>query len=291
MTLELNPGQSLQEALDRARPGDVIRLAEGEYRAKTTISTPGLTLMGAGADRTRIVWDDYAKKLDGRGVEYNTFRTWTMAVCADGVAMEDLSVVNDALRPEDKGQEVALTVYGDGFRMERCRLTSTQDTLFLGPLPADLIQRYDGFLPDALRRDKPCRQRFAHCLIEGTVDFIFGCGEAVFEDCEIRSLVDARGVGYAAAPAHALEQGSGFTFQSCRFTAQEGVAPGSIYLARPWRDYGLCVFKGCAYGGHISPLGFDKWNDTERDKTARFYEDPPVSGRVGWVRNLSSPGG
>lgn len=291
MTLELNPGQSLQEALDRARPGDVIRLAEGEYRAKTTISTPGLTLMGAGADRTRIVWDDYAKKLDGRGVEYNTFRTWTMAVCADGVAMEDLSVVNDALRPEDKGQEVALTVYGDGFRMERCRLTSTQDTLFLGPLPADLIQRYDGFLPDALRRDKPCRQRFAHCLIEGTVDFIFGCGEAVFEDCEIRSLVDARGVGYAAAPAHALEQGSGFTFQSCRFTAQEGVAPGSIYLARPWRDYGLCVFKDCAYGGHISPLGFDKWNDTERDKTARFYEDPPVSGRVGWVRNLSSPGG
>lgn len=291
MTLELNPGQSLQEALDRARPGDVIRLAEGEYRAKTTISTPGLTLMGAGADRTRIVWDDYAKKLDGRGVEYNTFRTWTMAVCADGVAMEDLSVVNDALRPEDKGQEVALTVYGDGFRMERCRLTSTQDTLFLGPLPADLIQRYDGFLPDALRRDKPCRQRFAHCLIEGTVDFIFGCGEAVFEDCEIRSLVDARGVGYAAAPAHALEQGSGFTFQSCRFTAQEGVAPGSIYLARPWRDYGLCVFKDCACGGHISPLGFDKWNDTERDKTARFYEDPPVSGRVGWVRNLSSPGG
>lgn len=287
--IQIDPGCHLQEVFDRARPGDVIRLAEGEYRAKTVISTPDLTLVGAGADRTRIVWDDYAKKLDGAGVEYNTFRTWTLAVCASGVAMEDLSIVNDALRPEEKGQEVALTVYGDGFSMRRCRLTSTQDTLFLGPLPADLIRRYDGFLPAALRREGPCAQRFDHCLIEGTVDFIFGCGEAVFENCEVRSLADARGIGYAAAPAHALEQAAGFTFRNCRFTAEEGVTPGSIYLARPWRDYGLCLFQNCAYGGHISPLGFDKWNGTDRDKTARFYEDPPVKGRVGWVRNLSSP--
>ena len=283
--IQIDPGCHLQEVFDRARPGDVIRLAEGEYRAKTVISTPNLTLVGAGADRTRIVWDDYAKKLDGAGVEYNTFRTWTLAVCADGVAMEDLSIANDALRPEEKGQEVALTVYGDGFSMRRCRLTSTQDTLFLGPLPADLIRRYDGFLPAALRREGPCAQRFDHCLIEGTVDFIFGCGEAVFENCEVRSLADARGIGYAAAPAHALEQAAGFTFRNCRFTAEEGVTPGSIYLARPWRDYGLCEFEGCVTeGDHISALGFDKWNDTERDKTARFYETPAVPGRVSWVR-------
>ena len=284
--IQIDPGCRLQEALDRARPGDVIELAEGEYRAKAVISTPNLTLIGAGAERTRIVWDDYAKKLDEKGVEYNTFRTWTLAVCADGVSMRELSIVNDSLRPEEKGQEVALTVYGDNFSMERCRLTSTQDTLFLGPLPADLIERYDGFLPDHLRRDKPCRQRFSDCLIEGTVDFIFGCGQALFEGCEIRSLADARDIGYAAAPAHALEQAEGFRFRNCRFTAQEGVTPGSIYLARPWRDYGLCVFENCTYGPHISALGFDKWNDTDRDKTARFYERPPVGGRVEWVKGL-----
>lgn len=289
--IQIDPGCPLQQALDRARPGDVIQLAEGEYRTKAVISTPNLTLVGAGAERTRIIWDDYAKKLDEKGVEYNTFRTWTLAVCADGVTMRDLSVVNDSLRPEEKGQEVALTVYGDGFSMERCRLSSTQDTLFLGPLPADLIERYDGFLLDYLRRDKLCRQRFADCLIEGTVDFIFGCGEAVFEGCEIRSLADARDIGYAAAPAHAPEQTEGFRFLNCRFTAQEGVTPGSIYLARPWRDYGLCVFETCTYGPHISALGFDKWNDTDRDKTARFYEEPPVEGRVEWVRSSSSPGG
>lgn len=284
--IQIDPGCRLQEALDRAHPGDVIELAEGEYRAKAVISTPNLTLIGAGAERTRIVWDDYAKKLDEKGVEYNTFRTWTLAVCADGVSMRELSIVNDSLHPEEKGQEVALTVYGDNFSMERCRLSSTQDTLFLGPLPADLIERYDGFLPDYLRRDKPCRQRFSDCLIEGTVDFIFGCGQALFEGCEIRSLADARDIGYAAAPAHALEQTEGFRFRNCRFTAQEGVTPGSIYLARPWRDYGLCVFENCTYGPHISALGFDKWNDTDRDKTARFYERPPVGGRVEWVKGL-----
>ena len=282
--IELHPGDDLQKALDSARPGDVIHLTAGEYRTKSSISVPGLTLLGDGADRTRIVWDDYAKKLDDTGKEYNTFRTWTLAVCADGVAIKDLSIVNDALYPETKGQEVALTVYGDDFTMERCRLTSTQDTLFLGPLPADLIQRYEGFLPDMLRRDKPCAQWFTDCLIEGTVDFIFGCGKALFENCEIRSLYDVRGVGYAAAPAHAPEQTEGFTFRSCRFTAAEGVADGSIWLARPWRDYGLCVFDHCAYGPHIAPLGFDKWNDTDRDRTARFYETPPVPGRVPWVR-------
>ena len=281
-----DPNRNLQEIFDTAQPGETIRLVEGDYRCKTTVFTPGLTVCGAGADRTRIIWDDYAKKLDSDGVEYNTFRTWTLAVCADGVTMRDLSVINDALHPEIKGQEVALTVYGDDFTMERCRLTSTQDTLFLGPLPADLIERYDGFLPDHLRRDKPCAQRFDHCLIEGTVDFIFGCGSAVFENCEIRSLLDARGTGYVAAPAHALEQTEGFLFQNCRFTAQEGVQ--GVYLARPWRDYGLCVFQDCAYGGHISPLGFDKWNDTRRDKTARFYESPPVAGRVPWVKIRSS---
>ena len=284
----VDPDQNLQEIWDRARPGEEIRLAAGEYRVKSVIFTDGLTITGEGADKTRIVWDDYAKKLDERGVEYNTFRTWTLAVCADGVTMRDLSVVNDALRPEVNGQEVALTVYGDAFTMERCRLTSTQDTLFLGPLPVDLIERYEGFLPDHLRRDRPCRQRFTDCLIEGTVDFIFGCGETLFENCDIRSLADARGCGYTAAPAHALEQAQGFTFQNCRFTAADGVAPGSIYLARPWRDFGLCVFRDCAYGPHISPLGFDKWNDTDRDKTAWFIASPPRPGRVPWVQRVGS---
>ena len=278
----LSPSDSLQAAFDSAAPGSVIRLLPGVYREKAVIRTPGLTVCGSGADCTEIVWDDYALKKDSFGRDYNTFRTWTLAVCADDISLRDLSIINDALYPEEKGQEVALSVYGDNFTMTGCTLSSTQDTLFLGPLPPDLIERYDGFLPDELRRPGELKQHFENCLIEGSVDFIFGCGSALFENCEIRSVYDIRGCGYAAAPAHSLSQTSGFLFRGCSFTREEGVTDGSIFLARPWRDSGLAVFENCIYGPHISPLGFDKWNDTSRDKTARFRETPPVTGRVLW---------
>lgn len=273
----------LQIVFDTAPENSIIRFAPGIYRQKTMLRTKGLTLIGAGREDTILVFDDHAKKAHPIGWEYNTFRTYTLAVCADDVSIRDLSIVNDAGRPEVKGQEVALSVLGDSFTMENCRLSSTQDTLFCGPLPDDLIGRYEGFLLDPLRRGGTLRQQFTNCLIEGTVDFIFGCGAATFENCQIHSLVDARNCGYVAAPAHELRQQEGFTFRHCQFTCQEGLTPGSIYLARPWRDHGLCRFEACRCEGHIAAEGFDPWNGTRRDLTARFFESPAVEGRVPWI--------
>ena len=282
-TIHVTPADNLQLIFDTAPANAVIHLAEGEYRQKCVIRMPGLTLIGAGADKTKVIWDDYALKQDAFGQEYNTFRTYTLAICADHVSIQDLAIVNDSLHPEKKGQEVALSVLADAFSMRRCTLRSTQDTLFVGPLPEDLIERYDGFLRSELRRGGNMHQTFSDCLIEGTVDFIFGCGAATFTNCEIRSLADARGIGYVAAPAHGAEQSEGILFRNCRFTHEEGVPPGSIFLARPWRDYGLVRFESCLYADHIAAEGFDKWNDTRRDLTARFFESPAVPGRVPWV--------
>lgn len=281
--LIFTPQNDLQAALDRAPAGSTVHLCAGVYRQKLVLRTPGLRLEGEGAENTVLIYDDYARKIDARGQEYNTFRTWTLAVCADDIHMHNLAVVNDALNPASKGQEVALSVYGDRFLMEDCLLRSTQDTLFLGPLPKDLIARYQGFLPDELRQDRLLTQRFTRCRIEGSVDFIFGCGEALLEDCEIRSVSDGREVGYVAAPAHALEQTEGFRFRHCTFTAEDTVAQGSIFLARPWRDHGLCFFEDCRCGRHIAAAGFDAWLDSGREKTARFYEYPVQPGRVAWV--------
>lgn len=289
--LFLTPRDNLQQALDSAPKNAFVHLAAGIYHQKCVIRTPGLTIIGQGASNTLIEFDDYAQRLDEQGRELVTFRTYTLAVCADHVTLRNMSIVNNAGHPEEKGQEVALTVYGDCFTMEDCRLSSTQDTLFLGPLPPDLIDRYDGFLADELRQDRLLCQTFRRCLIEGTVDFIFGCGNALFEDCEIRSLRDARDIGYIAAPAHSLSQTEGFLFRRCRLTCEEGVTPGSIYLARPWRDYGLVRFEHCTLDKHIAPAGFDKWNDTHRDKTARFYELPAQAGRVNWINRCDSEKG
>ena len=285
--LYVTPDDRLQKVFDGAAPGTVIHLAPGVYRQKTVIRTPNLTVLGAGAGKTRIVFDDYARKRDSEGFEYITFRSYTMAVCADGIHMQDLSVINDAGQPEVKGQQVALSVCGTDFSMKNCTITSTQDTLFLGPLPPDLIERYEGFLPDELRRGGEMTQLFEKCHIEGTVDFIFGCGNARFDRCCIRSVYDARCLGYVAAPAHSLEQENGFHFIRCNLTCADGVADGSIYLARPWRDYGLVRFEDCSYGSHVAAAGFDPWSGTARDLTARFSETPPINGRVSWCNRAN----
>ncbi|MBD5128751.1 MAG: pectin esterase [Ruminococcaceae bacterium] len=286
--ITVSPKDDLNEVINNSEPHTRVILSEGVYRQKPEISVPYIELVGAGTDKTVIVYDDYANKIHEDGKEYVTFRTYTIAVTAPHVTFKNLTVENDALKPEEKGQEVALTVYADDFRAENCNFISTQDTIFCGPLPPDLIIRYDGFLKGELRTEGYSRQVYKNCFIAGTVDFIFGCGDALFENCEIKSLYDVRGHGYTAAPAHALEQEIGFVFDRCRFTRDERVADGSIYLARPWRDYGKSSFIDCDYGLHIAAEGFDKWNDTERDKTARFAEyGVPRDGRVPWSRELT----
>ena len=279
----IGPRERLQDVVDSAPPGTVLVLSPGVYREKLIIKTPSLTLRGADTGATRLVFGDYARNTDQIGRPLGTFRSYSVAVTAPDVTFESLTIVNDAGQPESRGQQVALSVYADGFAARDCALCSTQDTLFLGPLPPDLLVRYRDLLPRALCRNVHIRATFDRCRIEGSVDFIFGGAEAVFSDCEIRSVADGRAVGYVAAPSHQREQNAGFRFSDCTFTHGEGVAPGSVYLARPWRNNGLCSFINCVYGDHIAPAGFDKWGSTARDKTARFYESPAVPGRVPWV--------
>lgn len=287
-TIYAKATDNLQTVFNSLRPHDTLMLPPGIFRQKLEITVPDVTIIGAGADKTAIVYGDYAKMTDCNGQEITTFKTQTLAICADGVTIKDLSVINDAESPEIKGQEVALYVTADRFTAIGCTFTSTQDTLFCAPLPDDLVLRYDGFLADHLRfREGQCRQVFKNCTICGTVDFIFGCAAAFFDTCEIVSRYDVRNVGYVAAPAHSLKQTLGFVFYRCSFTSEPDVKDSSIYLARPWRDFGLCHFAECVYGKHISDDGFDKWNDTNRDKTARFYEYPTVSSRVAWSKALS----
>lgn len=282
------PGDNLSEILQTVQPNTRIFLEKGIYREKLEISVPDIELVGADANNTIIIYNDFAKKLDDAGQEYVTFRTYTMAVTAPRVTLKNLTIENDALFPETKGQEVALTVYADGFFAENCRFISTQDTIFCGPLPPDLIERYDGFLKNELRTPEYQRQVFKNCYIAGTVDFIFGCGDTLFENCEIKSLFEVRGHGYVAAPAHASSQQIGFVFHKCRFCFDPRVPEESVFLARPWRDFGKASFIDCDYGNHIAKSGFNKWNDTNRDKTARFFEyAAKPAGRVLWSKVLS----
>lgn len=266
----LTPENDLEKEINALDCPAEVYLSQGVYRQKTVIAANDVKIIGEGEGKTVIVYDDYAKKIHADGKEFNTFRTYTLCVTGENVSLCNLTVENSNADPREAGQCVALSINAKRFFAEGVTLKSMQDTLFLYPFPDDLVVRYRGFIPDnQLYCEGESLHFFNCCKIYGTVDFIFGCAEAYFLNCEIYSLADPRGTGFVAAPAHSLKQERGFTFMNCMFL-QDGAEDDSCYLARPWRDFGKCEFLNCRVGKHVKPQLFDKWNDTERDKTARF---------------------
>ncbi|MFE5716646.1 nitrous oxide reductase family maturation protein NosD [Streptomyces sp. NPDC056501] len=51
----VKPGESIQKAVDAAKPGDTIVLTPGTYRESVRITTSGLTLLGSGSASTVLV--------------------------------------------------------------------------------------------------------------------------------------------------------------------------------------------------------------------------------------------
>ena len=277
-TLHLTPENDLQTAINSS-DADIIYIGKGVYNQKVEILRNNVRIIGEGKD-TKITFDDYARKIHADGQEYNTFRTYTLCVTGNNIRLENFVVENSNCDPATVGQCVALSVHGNDFVAVNMDLISTQDTLFLSPFPDDLVIRYRGFIPHRqLYREGGNLHLFKDCRISGTVDFIFGCSEAYFSNCEIISLNDTRNYGFAAAPAHPLAEGRGFTFIDCDFKCG-GANPETVYLARPWRDFGKCNFINCKLGSHINRELFDKWNDTERDKSARFTYFGLVCGKL-----------
>lgn len=240
----------------------------------------------------------YARMKDEYGEELTTWKTPTVKITGSNNIFKGITFINSAGNPREKGQQVACAIYGDNNLFIDCEFSSTQDTLFVGPLPSDLKVRYDGFIPEDERTsNKPYLNLFYHCKISGTVDFIFGAGGAIFNECECISLLDIKDKGWVTAPSHDLEEEFGYLFANCSIK-NGGAKKDTIYLARPWRDYGLVTFYNCTYGEHINPLGFDDWvdnniklsnpNSIDRTKTARFYEFPYIEGRISWLKNKKS---
>lgn len=288
----VTPADNLQNILDNCREPTTIYLKAGVYRQKTEICADDVVLIGENRETTVISYDDYARKLDENGVEYNTFRTYSLCVSGERVRLENLTIENGNADPKKKGQCVALSVNAKLFHAVNINVVSTQDSLFLAPFPDDLVVRYRGFVPERqLYMEGGSLHLFENCRIAGTVDFIFGGAEAYFKNCKIVSLNDGRGIGYIAAPSHSLGQAHGFYFIGCDLCS-EGAGENEVFLARPWRDFGKCAFIDCAAGNHIKRELFDKWNDTHRDLTARFSyyglkgDVNPLP--VEWARELSA---
>ena len=268
-----------------------IHIDPGEYRERVEIHRPHVTLAGETADSVRIVGSLGAKlpSEDGAGVDgtLGTFRTYTVLVDADDVRLENLTIVNDAGDGREVGQAIALYADGDRLVVDACCITGRQDTLFLGPLPPREVKP-GGFIgPKQYAPRRVGRQYFRRCRIEGDVDFIFGGARAYFEGCEIRSLNRDMDVnGYVTAASTPEGEPYGFVFHGCSFTAPDDVAPDSVYLGRPWREWAQTVLIDCWLGQHIKREGWWDWNKPAAHERARYVGASlhgPAGDAAGWA--------
>lgn len=278
-----------------------ILVRSGVYEEKVIVPEykTNISLIGEGADKTILIWHDYAdmrtssgwpafsieeekiaqsKAGTTEGRKIGTFHTYTLRVNGPGFECENMTIANDAMtywNPDwntDRknnarvSQAVAVHVEGDRVMFRNCRLLGFQDTLFTA--------------------DEDSRQLYYNCYIEGTVDFIFGPATCWFEACELHAISN----GYLTAASTPASHPYGYVFYRCTITADPAVS--GEWLGRPWRNYASVIFRECEMPESIRSEGWNNWNDPVREGTARYYEyrctgpGADTSRRVSWMRTL-----
>lgn len=219
---------TVQAAVDAATAaGQILVIAPGVYRETVTVTAAGTTWVGAGDDpRDVVIVYDNANgtpKPDGSGT-YGTSGSATTLIRGDGFTAVGVTFANDWLRADHPGitgtQAVAIKVQGDRAAFLHCRFLGHQDTLYADSPALTVV----------------ARQYYAHCYVEGDVDFVFGRATAVFEDCVFRTLdradLGSAPYGFVFAPSTAVTNPYGFLATRSRIISS---APDGHYkLARPW---------------------------------------------------------
>ncbi|MFF4271398.1 pectinesterase family protein [Streptomyces sp. NPDC001536] len=209
--------------------GYTLVLAPGVYRETVAVAATAteLTWIGASEDPRDvvIVYDNAAgtPKPDGSGT-YGTTGSATTLVRPDGFTARWITFANDWLRADHPGvsgtQAVAIKVLGDRSAFHHCRFLGHQDTLYADSAALSVF----------------ARQYFSHCYVEGDVDFVFGRGTAVFEQCHFRTLtrtdLASAPYGFVFAPSTAGANPLGYLVTRSHVSSE---APDAYYkLARPW---------------------------------------------------------
>ena len=223
----------------------VLDIGPGIYREKIFCEKRCITLRGAGAEKTRIVWGDGGKLPHPDGRPTHTFRSYTAFLGGESITVEDLNLENDAGPGREVGQAIAAYVDADRAVFRRVKLLGNQDTLFCAPLPEKEREK-DGFLgPRVFAPRRESIQYYHECEIAGDIDFIFGGADALFEQCTLRTVDNQLPHSYVTAPSGPAA-GLGFVFWDCDFVSD--VPAGTVYLGRPWRPTGKTAVLDCRLG-------------------------------------------
>ncbi|CAL9095344.1 unnamed protein product [Musa textilis] len=241
----------------------VIKIGPGVYREKIHVdqSRPYVTFYGQPGAMPTI-------SFDGTAARYGTANSATVAVESSNFVASNVIFENTAPMPSDGvqgAQAVAMRISGDMAAFYNCKFYGYQDTLC----------------------DDTGRHFFKNCFIRGTVDFIFGNGRSIYQNCEIESVAD--NVAYITAQARSNPSDkSGFSFIHCNITGT-----GNAFLSRAWREMSRVVFSYTHMGRLIDPRGWDNKGIAGRNRTVYFGEykclgpGAVTDGRVRFARLLT----
>ncbi|XP_028794899.1 pectinesterase-like [Neltuma alba] len=244
----------------------LIFITEGVYQEYVSIAKNKkyLMLVGEGINRTIITGDHNV--VDGS----TTFNSATFAVVAEGFVAVNITFRNTA--GPSKHQAVALRSGADKSTFYSCSFEGYQDTLYTHSM----------------------RQFYRECDIYGTVDFIFGNGAVVLQNCNLYPRLPMSGQFNAITAQGRTDpnQNTGTSIQNATIKAADDLAPsvGSVktYLGRPWKEYSRTVFMESWMDSLINPAGWREWNGDFALSTlyyAEYNNSGPganTSNRVTW---------
>ncbi|MDR6317102.1 pectinesterase family protein [Actinoplanes couchii] len=221
-----------------------ITIKAGTYRESVVIpaNKPWITLEGLGssAAATVIVNNKPASTAGTTG-------SATVYVQAKEFYGKNLTFSNDYDEAANgSSQALALALYGDRARLGNVRVIADQDTLLI----------YNS-----------ARAYIWSSYIEGTVDFIYGNGSAVFYACQIYEKRSTG--GYLTAANTPAGQTYGFLIYKSTIT---GATNNVTYLGRPWGAAGQVTVRESNLSATIRIA--QPWTDMSGNawQNARFYE-------------------
>jgi len=172
-------GEALSMAPKTNKDPFVIYIHKGRYYEKLSVDKTNICFLGESRDETILGYDASGDTPNPEGGTYGTRGCFTLRIIVPDFRAENLTIENgfdypaNAAKCDDdptkmqNPQAVALMTDSgsDQTVFRNCKIAGYQDTFY-----ANAGRHY-----------------FYRCRILGHVDFIFGAGQAVFDDCDIVS--------------------------------------------------------------------------------------------------------
>ncbi|CAI5526238.1 unnamed protein product [Closterium sp. Naga37s-1] len=211
-------GAAVDAAPSTPRGRFIVFVAPGVYTETVRVTRRNVTLVGAAPEATVITGS--ASVVGGS----TTFNSATVAITGSGFLAVGVRFENTAGAANH--QAVALRVTADNCAFFDCHFIAWQDTLYT----------HSG------------RQYYRNCVVNGSVDFVFGNGAAVLDNCTLQIRPQPNAVVTASGRTNSTEP-TGIVIVNSRV---EGDVAQAQFLGRPWRPFARVLYSNSVIGSSVS---------------------------------------